>query len=104
MTNFLWTFVRTHPVWTALVLLLIASTPMLLGVVRIGERQVGIVVKKFARRSLPVGRLVALEGEAGFQAETLAPGLHFGYYPWQFHVRKVPVTVIPQGEIGLVVA
>src|SRR4029453_671177 len=47
------------------------------------------------------GRLIALEGEAGFQAETLAPGIHFGFYPWQFHVRKAPLTVIPQGEIGL---
>ena len=91
MTNLLWTFVLTHPVWTGLLLLLIATSPLLVGVVRIGERQVGIVVKTFARRSLPTGRLIALDGEAGFQAETLAPGLHFGYYPWQFHVRKAPL-------------
>jgi len=78
--------------------------PWLAGAVRIRERQVGIVVKKFARRSLAPGRLVALDGEAGYQARTVPPGLHFGYWPWQYSVRKVPVTVIEPGQIGLVVA
>ena len=72
--------------------------------VLIRERQVGIVVKRFARRSLAPGRLVALDGEAGYQADTLAPGLHFGYWSWQYRVIKVPVTVVPQGEIALVLA
>jgi hypothetical protein len=36
----------------------------------IGERQVGVVVKKFSTKSLPAGRLVALNGEAGYQADT----------------------------------
>ncbi len=76
----------------------------ILGVVVINERQVGVVVKKFAARALPPGQLVALHGEAGYQADTLAPGWRFGYWPWQYTVIKAPVTVIPQGEIGLVVA
>lgn len=76
----------------------------ILGIVVINERQVGVVVKKFAARALPPGQLVALHGEAGYQADTLAPGWHFGYWPWQYTVIKAPVTVIPQGEIGLVVA
>ena len=70
----------------------------------IRERQVGIVIKKFGARSLPPGRLLALAGEAGYQADTLAPGLHFGYFRWQYRILKVPVTVVPQGEIALVVA
>src|SRR5262245_11172685 len=104
MTNLLSSFVLEHPIVTSVLALLVLLTPVWLGVAIIGERQVGIVVKKFARKALPTGRLVALEGEAGFQAETLAPGVHFGYWPWQFDVRKVQLTVIPQGEIGLVVA
>src|SRR4051812_40862948 len=72
------------------------------GYVLIRERQVGIVVKRFATASLAPGRLIALAGEAGLQAETLAPGLHFGYWPWQYRIIKVPVTVVPQGEIALV--
>jgi uncharacterized membrane protein YqiK len=76
----------------------------LLGLVLIDERQVGVVVKRFASRSLQPGRLVALDGEAGYQADTLAPGLHFGYWRWQFQILKVPVTEVAPGEIALVVA
>jgi uncharacterized membrane protein YqiK len=72
--------------------------------VLISERQVGIVIKRFAAQSLAPGRLVALDGEAGYQAEILAPGLHFGYWRWQYRVLKVPVTVVPQGEIAVVIA
>jgi uncharacterized membrane protein YqiK len=72
--------------------------------VLIRERAVGIVIKRFSARSLAPGRLIALEGEAGYQAETLAPGLHFGYWPWQYRILKVPVVVVPQGEIALVLA
>ena len=75
-----------------------------LSLVMIGEREVGIVVKKFSTRSLPAGRLVALNGEAGYQADTLAPGWHFGYWLWQYTVVKAPVVVVPQGEIALIVA
>ncbi len=77
---------------------------VILGLVVIGEREVGIVVKKFSTKSLPAGRLVALNGEAGYQADTLAPGWHFGYWLWQFNVMKVPVISIPQSEIALIVA
>jgi uncharacterized membrane protein YqiK len=76
----------------------------LLGIVLIDERQVGIVVKRFASQSLPPGRLLALNQEAGYQADTLAPGLHFGYWRWQYQVLKAPVTEVAPGEIALVVA
>ncbi|HEX3624519.1 MAG TPA: flotillin family protein [Verrucomicrobiae bacterium] len=87
--------------WYAFALTFFMTTS---GAVLIRERQVGVVVKRFARKSLPPGRLVALEGEAGFQADTLAPGLHYGYWPWQYRVIKAMVTVVPQGEIALVLA
>uniref|UniRef100_UPI001F47E1B8 flotillin family protein n=1 Tax=Nostoc sp. CMAA1605 TaxID=2055159 RepID=UPI001F47E1B8 len=76
------------------------------GLVVIGEREVGIVVKKFAisGKGLPAGKLIALNGEAGLQADTLAPGWHWGYWPWQYSVRKEPVVVVPQGEIAVIVA
>jgi len=77
---------------------------LLSGAVLISERQVGIVVKRFGGRGLEPGRLIALGGEAGYQADTLAPGLHFGLWRWQYRIIKVPVTVVPQGEIALVLA
>ena len=95
-----------HPVLTGMLLLLffLIMSPTLLGAVLIRERQVGIVIKKFGAHSLPPGRLIALGGEAGYQADTLAPGLHFGYFRLQYRILKMPVVVVPQGEIALVVA
>jgi uncharacterized membrane protein YqiK len=76
----------------------------ILGLVVIGEKEVGIVTKKFASKNLPAGRLIALNGESGLQANTLPPGWHWGFWPWQFSVKKEPVVIIPQGEIALIVA
>ena len=78
-----------------IIVLLLSIGPLVLGAVFIRERQVGIVVKKFGVRSLPPGRLIALGGEAGYQADTLAPGLHFGYFRWQYRIFKLPVTIVP---------
>jgi uncharacterized membrane protein YqiK len=75
-----------------------------LGLIAIGEREVGIVTKKFSRKKLPSSRLIALDGEGGLQADTLPPGWHFGYFPWQYSIRKEPVVVVPQDEIGLIIA
>jgi uncharacterized membrane protein YqiK len=98
--------ITEHPVLSAVavVLLLGLLAPFFLGAVLIRERQVGVVVKKFGARSLPPGRFLALAGEAGYQADTLAPGLHFGFFRWQYRILEVPVTLVPQGEIALVVA
>lgn len=74
------------------------------GLVIVSEREVGIIVKKFSSRKLAPGKLVALNGEAGYQADTLAPGWHWGYWPWQYEVRKEKAIIVPQGQIALVVA
>jgi hypothetical protein len=46
----------------------------------------------------------ALNGEAGLQADTLAPGIHFGLWAWQYTVSKAPFTTIDKGHIGIVEA
>src|SRR5215471_20437899 len=78
----------------------------LLGVIVVPDDSVGVVTKKFvlfgAHRNLPDGRIIALNGEAGFQADTLPPGLHFGLWPWQFTVELVKFFTVPQGKIGVV--
>ncbi|WP_293124478.1 SPFH domain-containing protein [Microcoleus sp. bin38.metabat.b11b12b14.051] len=76
----------------------------ILGLIAIGEREVGIVTKKFSSKNLPSSRLIALDGEGGLQADTLPPGWHFGYFPWQYSIKKEPVVVVPQDEIGLIIA
>jgi uncharacterized membrane protein YqiK len=81
---------------------------LLCGVIIVPDDSVGIVTKKFvlfgAHRSLPDGRIIALNGEAGFQADTLAPGLHMALWPWQFRVDLVKFLTVPQGKIGMVEA
>jgi len=69
----------------------------------IRENESGLVVKKFGR-ALPPGQIVALRGEAGYQARLLAPGWHFGLWRWRYRVEHVPMVVVPQGQIALVVA
>ncbi len=81
---------------------------VIFGMVIVPENRIGLVTKKFvlfgANRELPDGRIVATNGEAGFQAKTLAPGLYWFMWPWQYSVDMVPFTVIPEGKLGLVLS
>ena len=79
----------------------------LFGIIIIPEDKIGLVTKKFVlfgKSELPPGRFIAIEGEAGFQAQTLAPGIYFWKWIWQFEITQQPLTLIPQGKIGLLVA
>jgi uncharacterized membrane protein YqiK len=69
----------------------------------IGESQSGLVVKRFGL-PLSAGRIIALNGEAGYQARLLSPGWHVGLWRWKYKVTKVPAIVVQPGEIALVVA
>jgi uncharacterized membrane protein YqiK len=71
----------------------------------IPNQQVGVVEKLWSRKgSVPEGRIIALDGEAGYQADLLRGGLHFGLWRWQYRVHKVSLVTIPQGQIGYVYA
>src|SRR5947208_986622 len=71
----------------------------------IPNQQVGVVEKLWSRHgSVPEGRIIALDGEAGYQADLLRGGLHFGLWRWQYRVHKLNLVTIPQGQIGYVYA
>lgn len=78
------------------------------GMVIVPEDKIGLVTKKFvlfgSNRELPDGRIIATKGEAGFQAKTLAPGLYWWMWPWQYGVDMIPFTVVPEGKIALVLS
>ena len=77
------------------------------GVVIVPQDKIGLVTKKFVlvgKQELPEGRIIATEGEAGFQAQTLAPGVYFWKWIWQYTVTFESFTVIPTGKLGLVLA
>ena len=64
---------------------------------------VGVVEKLWSLKgSVPAGRILAQNGEAGFQADLLRGGLHFGYWRWQYRVHLCPLVTVPQGKIGYV--
>jgi uncharacterized membrane protein YqiK len=86
------------------IILTAVLSKFILGWVLIHEDQVGHVVKKFSATELPPGRIIAVEGEAGYQARTLPPGLHLWYWPWKYRIEKRHVVQIAPGMIGQVVA
>jgi len=97
------TYLMAIAVLVSLVLLIVLSK-VIFGWVLIREDQVGHVVKKISSRQLPQGRIVALNGEAGYQAKTLAPGVHLWLWPWMYRVDKKPIVTIHPGKIGQVMA
>ncbi|MFN8273622.1 MAG: SPFH domain-containing protein [Flavobacteriaceae bacterium] len=78
------------------------------GMVIVPEDKIGLVTKKFVLfgvdKSLPDSRIIATKGEAGFQAQTLAPGLYWGKWIWQYAIDMTPFTIIPEGKVGLVLS
>jgi len=96
------------PVWVVWVAIVVGAIALGLaldvsGLRIIHESEAGLVIKRFGP-PLAANRIIALEGEAGYQARVLPPGWHFGYWRWRYKVIKVPVTVVAPGEIALVVA
>ena len=80
----------------------------LFGIIVVPEDRIGLVTVKFVlmgeNKQLPQGHIIAVRGEAGYQAQTLAPGIYYGYWFWQYDVLLQPLTVIPSGRIGLLLA
>lgn len=71
----------------------------------IPNNKIGVVEKLWSPNgSVPEGLIISLNGQAGFQAELLRGGIHFGYWRWQYVVHKAPLVTVPQGKIGYVYA
>src|SRR5438270_660567 len=76
-----------------------------LGMRYIPNNRVGIVERLWsARGSVQEGRIIALNGEAGYQADLLRGGVHFGLWRWQYRIHRVSLVTVPQGKIGYVYA
>ncbi len=107
-------FVMANISWIILVVVLLAITACyklvlrVFGVIIIPDDSIGIVNKKFVLfgqfKTMPDGDVIALRNEAGLQADTLAPGIHFLFWPWQFQVSVTKFETIEEGRIGVVEA
>ncbi len=82
----------------------LASVVLLLlsGIRFIPNNRIGIVEKRFGRRSVK-GGFIALHGEAGYQPDVLRGGLHY-LIPIQYVVHISPLVTITQGKIGYIFA
>ena len=84
--------------------LVIAAIASWLSVRYIPHTRVGVIEKLWASQgSVTEGRIIAMQGEAGYQAEVLRGGIHFGYWRWQYRVHQArnPLAVTmnpPQGR------
>ncbi len=85
-----------------LVVAIVLAILILISIYSIGPTQVGLVRKRFGRK-LPGDNPVALEGEAGYQADLLMPGLRFKFI-LIYAVSKHPWVQVPAGQIGVVIA
>src|SRR5208283_5209147 len=87
---------------------IIVSTLIVLGILilpsihRIGPTEVGLVVKRFGKK-LQGDNPIALNGEAGYQADLLMPGLRWKFWII-YRVEVFPWVQVPAGEIGVVIA
>jgi predicted Zn finger-like uncharacterized protein len=98
-----------NPAWlilTAVVaVFVLALIALWLTTTYIPNNYVGVVEKLWSQRgSVTEGNIIALEGEAGYQADLLRGGLHFGLWRWQYRIHKVRLVTIPQGKVGYVYA
>jgi uncharacterized membrane protein YqiK len=89
-------------IWTATIAILGKT---LLGWVFIAPSKSGLVEKKWSLKGdLPMGRIIATQGEAGIQAALLPPGLHFWKWWWMYSIKQIPPIEIPSGSIGVIKA
>lgn len=90
----------------AVVVLLWKQILWFFGVIIIPDNMIGLVTKKFvlwgSNKDLPPGKIVALNGEAGDQVDTLASGVHYCLWPWQYTVVNESLAIIPENFIGVV--
>ncbi|MDR3625567.1 MAG: SPFH domain-containing protein [Ignavibacteriaceae bacterium] len=97
--------------WVIVIILILIANKLVLrlfGVVMVPEDSLGVVNKKWVllgkNKTLPDGAIIALKGEAGLQADTLAPGIHFWLWPWQYEVRLEKFITVERNQIATVEA
>ena len=92
-------------IWVGLLVAAFFIALWIVGLRYIPHQRVGVIEKLWSPRgSLTEGRIVALNGEAGYQTEVLRGGLQFWFFPWQYRIHEVPLVTVSEGRIGYVYA
>src|SRR5882672_5009099 len=99
--NFILSLFYQYPLLAVLVVL--AAIVVVTSLHKIGPTEVGLVTKRFSFKKLTKDNPVAFNGEPGYQADLLMPGLR-----WKtvlvYSVEKYPWVQVPAGEIGVAIA
>ena len=85
------------------VVVVLAAVYILASLHRIGPTELGLVTKRLSFTKLAKDNPVAFNGEAGYQADLLMPGLRWKAF-LLYSVEKYPWVQVPAGEIGVVIA
>src|ERR1700692_3567029 len=83
--------------------ILLAAGYIALSLHKIGPTEVGLVTKRFSFKKLAKDNVVAFNGEAGYQADLLMPGLRWKPFS-VYSVDKYPWVQVPAGGIWGVIA
>src|SRR5215472_11217612 len=86
-----------------LVVVVILAAAFLASLRKIGPTELGLVTKRFSWAKLAKDNPVAFNGEAGYQADLLMPGLRWKPF-FLYSVEKYPWVQVPAGEIGVVIS
>src|SRR5262249_46654163 len=70
---------------------------------RIGPTEVGLMTKRYSAKKLTKDNPIAFDGEAGYQADLLMPGVRWKWW-WNYRVDKYPWVQVPAGQIGVVIS
>ncbi len=105
--NGTWERMPVNKAMVTLILVVVALIVLLAviasSIVKIDGDEVGIVEKKLFGGALPEGKVLAVNGENGFQAQILAPGWHVKW-KWQYNVTQIKMIEIKEGFVGLIQA
>lgn len=90
---------------------LVAKVLLLMGLMGIATRSfviidsnaAGHLKRVYLAKDLPVGRIIAVNGEKGPQAQILGPGFHFiPFVRVLYEVEELPIVEIPDGSLGFI--
>lgn len=85
------------------ILVFIAFVIWVIGVRVIPNNQIAVVEKWWSPKGALDEKIIALDGEAGYQPEVLRGGVHF-LTPLMYKVHKCPLVTVPQGQLAYVFA
>jgi hypothetical protein len=89
----------------AFLVLLLCYNVISTSVFYVDDLSTGHAVKKFSGGSLPQGKIIAVNGENGPQAQIYGPGLNVKFLiQLNTDIEELPVVEIPKGHYGVVTA